>query len=606
MVDKKVKTPNEDTLSSVKQQFIDAYDASVSSRAEAELHRDYYDGKQYTAEERATLSKRKQPCITDNRIKDKVEYLLGLERRTRTDPKAYPRTPNDEESAEAATDALRYLEEKSNFDQIRSDVFENMLIEGVGGCEVVYDSDENEIKVRRIRWDRLYFDPRSQDRDFRDAAYMGIVTWMDEARAAARWPDKAELFKGMIDDATKTTGGDTYDDKPKIWVDGNRRRIQVMEHYRWHGKWKRSVYCAGGFLEDETDSPYQDEYGRPECPIILQAAYRDREGDCYGVVRRYKDIQDEINKRRSKSLHLLSSRQIIAEKGAVGDANKARIEAARPDGFIEVNPGMRFEISPTGDLATGQFQLLADAINSLQMTGPNAALQGQSGSISGRAKQLDQEGGAIQIGALFDQLRYFQWRVYRSMWNRIRQFWTDEKWVRVKDEDGMRFVGLNVPVTAGEQAVEQLKGMNVPPDQIAGLVGQIAQDPMSRQVVSRKNNVAELDVDIIIEESPDTVTIQQEQFETLVSLASAGVVFPPDVYIEASQLRNKKQLVDKLKGGDDPAVQQAQQQAMEMERAGAEADIMEKQAKAQKNAADAEKTKVETVLAMDEATRPVL
>ena len=243
-----VKTTTEDVLSVVKQQFKDAYDSSIDSRAEAELSRDYYDGKQWTAAEIETLKKRKQPVITDNRIKDKVEYLLGLERRTRTDPKAYPRNPSDEESAE-----------------------------GLGGCEIVWEDEE--VKIRRIRWDRLYFDPRSQERDFKDVAYVGVVTWMDQNRAASRWPDKKDLFESMFEEATKTTGGDTYDDKPSMWIDGKRRRVQIMEHYRWDGKWKRSVYCGGGFLEDETDSPYKDEHGRPDCPIILQAAYRDREGD---------------------------------------------------------------------------------------------------------------------------------------------------------------------------------------------------------------------------------------------------------------------------------------------------------------------------------------
>lgn len=595
----------DDDLSLAQQQFLESYDASIDMRAEGEQARDYYDGKQWTAAEIDTLRKRKQPVITDNRIKDKVEYLLGLERRTRTDPKAYPRNPNDEESAEAATDALRYLEETSQFDQIRSDCFENMLIEGYGACEVIYDSDVQEIKVKRIRWDRLYFDPRSQERDFRDATYIGIVTWMDENRAKSRWPEKAEMFSGMFSEATKTSGGDTYDDKPRMWIDGKRRRVQIMEHYWWSGQWKRGVYCQGGWLEEPTDSPYKDEYGRPECPIILQAAYRDRDGDCYGIVRRYKDLQDEINKRRSKSLHLLSSRQIVAEKGAVDDIAKARVEVSRPDGYVEVTPGMRFELAPTSDLAAGQFNLLADAINALAATGPNAALQGNSGSLSGRAKQLDQEGGAIQIGALFDQLRYFQYRVYRSMWNRIRQFWTDETWIRVRDDEGaMKFVGLNTPITAGEQAVEQIRGQ-VPPEELMAMVQNIAADPMAQIPVAKKNAVAEMDVDIIIEEAPDTITIQQEQFQQLVNLASAGVVMPPEVYIEASSLRNKRALIDKLKGAEDPQMAQAQQEAQALAKAGAEAEVMAKQAKAAKDDADAQKTRVEMALAVDNATAPI-
>src|SRR5262245_48928204 len=71
--------------------------------------RDYYDGIQWTKEEIDQLKARGQPIITINRIKDKVQTLCGLERKARTDPKAYARTPSEEQRADAATQALRYV-----------------------------------------------------------------------------------------------------------------------------------------------------------------------------------------------------------------------------------------------------------------------------------------------------------------------------------------------------------------------------------------------------------------------------------------------------------------------------------------------------------------
>jgi hypothetical protein len=62
--------------------------------------------------------------------------LLGTERQTRTDPKAFPRNyPNDEGSAAAATDALRFIKDINKLDMKKSGVFENMLIEGTGGTK---------------------------------------------------------------------------------------------------------------------------------------------------------------------------------------------------------------------------------------------------------------------------------------------------------------------------------------------------------------------------------------------------------------------------------------------------------------------------------------
>jgi hypothetical protein len=136
---------------------------------------------------------------------------------------------------------------------------------------------------------------------------------------------------------------------------------------------------------------------------------------------------------------------------------------------------------------------------------------------------------------------------------------------------------------------EQIGRQQIPPEQKQMMVEQIAMDPASRQPILQ-NNVAELDVDIVIDESPDTITIQQEQFEQLVNLASAGVVFPPDVYIEASGLRNKDKLLGRLRGADDPQVQEQQDAArrqMQLDEDKKQADIRVSNAKANKYEVDA-------------------
>jgi hypothetical protein len=576
---------SDDTLELLQQQFVEAVDTTNDARAEAELHRQYYDGVQWTASELAVLRARNQAPIVDNRIKDKVEHLLGLERKTRTDPKAFPRNPTDEKAAEAATDALRYVSDLNDFPQLRSFVAENMLIEGYGGCEVIVEKREGKnpkVVQRKIRWDRLYFDPFSMEADFSDANYMGIVTWLDSAVAKQRWPKSADL---ITESMTNAANAETFDDRPR-WVDTNRKRVQVFEtYYRQLGKWMRAVWFKGGFLEKPTVSSYVDQDGEPQCPIIAQSLYVGQDGDRYGVVRRYKTLQDEINHRRSKALHIFNSRQTIAEKGAVDDPQTARREVAKADGYIEVNPGMRFDVGVAADMAQGQFQLLADAYNSMGLTGPNEALQGTSGNISGRAKQLDQEGGAIQLGVFFDSVRYFQRRVMRATWNRIQQYWDQEEWIRVRDEEGrMQFVALNQPTTQGELEAEKLAGQMMPEEQKLQMIEQIAMNPQAR-TPTIKNAVGQLDVDIVIDESPDTVTLQAEQFKELANLAQAGVVFPPDVYLEASSLRNKDKLLDKLRGNDpqSQAQAQAQQEAAALAKAQAEANVRKTNAQANKD-----------------------
>jgi hypothetical protein len=605
----------EDGLQSKRDQVNEYLDNSREEREWAELHRDYFDDKQWTASEISALNARGQPVITDNKIKDKVEYMEGVERKTRTDPKAFPRTPVHEEDADVATDAIRYVFDENDFPMTASVVFQNLLVEGFGGCEVIPDKDDPKtILIRKIRWDRLYRDPYSMEGDCSDASYLGIITWMDQSRAKHKWPTKKECIDAAYASGESRETGETTGDKPR-WVDTKRKRVQVFEHYeKRDGKVYRSVFCWGGFLEPETECPYVDDEGKHEWPIIVASAYIDREGRRYGLVKRYISLQDEVNKRRSKSLHLLNSVFLIMDKGAIGEddggVNGARKEVSKPDGAVQVVPGMRFEIERNLELSAGHFQLLQQAENALSVTGPNAALQGNSGAISGRAKQLDQEGGAIAIGVLFDTLKHFKKRVARAVWNRIRQYWDEEMMIRVTDsEHGIKFVTLNRKTTAGEVAAKRLKAQQIPEEQKVQALAGIAADPDSMQP-EIENSVADLDVDIVIDESPDVVTLQAEEFEQLAQLAGTGAVpIPPDALIEASGLRaaTKKRVMDILKGTDDPAAAmqaQFQQMMQQLEAALKGAQVQKTEAETALTTARAGEIELKAAASLADATEP--
>ena len=98
-------------------------------------------------------------------------------------------------------------------------------------------------------------------------------------------------------------------------------------------------------------------------------------------------------------------------------------------------------------------------------------------------------------------------------------------------------------------------------------------------------------MDINIEEVPDVASVQEEQFAQLTSLAPA-VVFPPQIYIEASSLRNKKRLLEQLNGEKqmDPV-------AAEMQKISAEQAIKRAEAEIQKLKAETLKITVEADVA---------
>ena len=561
--------------------------ASIEAREESERDRDYVNGVQWTAEEIAALRKRGQPVITVNKIRDKISLLTGMERKQRSDPKAFPRTPAEEERADAATQALRFVADDTGFPMIRSSVFEELLVEGYGGAELGLEDDGKggaSITITHVGWDRLWHDPHARALDFSDARHLGMVLWMDRDQLLEIYPDADET----IDDGFSEHYG-AYDDKPGVvqWRDNTRERVRVVQCYwREGGEWWGATINRAGFLAEPQQSPFKDKRGRSCCPLFLQSAYVDRENRRFGMVRDLISLQDELNKRRSKALHLLSVNRTIAEAGAVDDEDHARREAAKPDGWITINPGTKLEMQPGGDLAMGQMRLLEHATMEMQTKGPNAAMSGtDSRDQSGRAILAQQAGGAAANEPLADALRMWSRRVMETAWMACREFWTGERWLRVTDDLGkLQFVGINRPV----RLMDDLGAM---PEQQRAMTMQRMQlmpgDPRLMQVVRVENDISDLEVDIDIEEGADVPALQAEQFAALMQLAgSQPGIIPPDVLIAASSLKDKAQLLDRMKEAQQ-AQQQAAQAAAPVQQAMAAADIAVKQSQAGLNQARA-------------------
>jgi hypothetical protein len=590
----------DDNLALLIAYFEDSEEVTQDSRKLSERDRDYYDNKQLTSDEIAVLKKRGQPEIIINRIQTKVNFLLGYEASQRTDPRGYPRTPMDEDAAGAFTDTLRYVRDKSDMPQVFSAAWEDMLVEGFCGaeCGVIPDTmGDAEITIDNWPWDRLFYDPHSRKHDFSDARYLGGVIWMDEDEAIAKWPDgKNAIARTISEDGTQT-----YSDRPswKQWsISGKRKRVRVVQMYYLQGDtWHWCIFTRGGKLAGG-EVPYRDEDNKSLCPMILQSAFVDRQNNRYGFVRALIGPQDEINKRRSKSLHLLMGKPFKYEDGALDDVDEAKAEMGKANGGIKVNPGFNFEFLDNSQELSGHLGLLQEAKNEIDLMGPNAVLQGKGerGS-SGRAKMIDQQGGQTEIYRLIDRHAHFKRRVYKLIWAMIRQYWTKQKWIRVTDdENNIKFVGLNRPVTMAEDLLNQAVNNGVDMEEAKAQIAQQAQDPMVRmqlqQVVRTENVPAEMNMDIILEEVPDSANLQQEQFEILANLATAGVVFPPKVYVQASALRNKAEMLKVLEEAQsDPANQAAGQAQLEKLMAEIEklkADIADTKASAIKKLAEAD------------------
>lgn len=553
----------------LKRLYRESRDATDAARKEADLAQDYYDNKQWTSEQIKALRKRKQPEIWINRIAPAVNGILGVLEGGSGDPRAFPRTTEDNNAAEVATDALRYAAENSRWKRTKLSAAKTFLVAGIGA--VIVEVDEKlDPWARIIRHGEFIYDPHSQDPDFEDARYMGIAKWMYVDLVKQSYPD------ADIDPAALTPGGLQWDDEDKpqnLWADSRKNRVLVCEMYVNERGWKRVVFWGGGILE-EADSPYLDEDGRPSNPIVAQSCFVDRDNARYGIVKAMVPIQDEINMRRSRLLHLANSRQVrVADAQAmVIDADEVRAEAARPDGVLPFG----VEPAATGDMQAGQIQLLQESKNEIERMGPNPAVLGQSASSqSGRAQLVQQQAGLTELTPALGGIEDLELRVYRQFWARIKQFWQEPKLIRVTDDIGAaKFLQVNEPVVQEVPAIVQ------------GPDGQPAVG-MQQVVVEVRNRPAEMDMDIIIESVPNTANIQQEQFAELIKLAQVygPQEVPFDDLLEASNLPHKRQIVEKRQARQQEA-QQMQGPQQQMQQAAFQAEMEEKAAGIEKDRAD--------------------
>jgi hypothetical protein len=569
------------TLEQCKQAYLDYTGSKSLELDEIKEARRYRHHSQWTAAQIKVLNDRKQPVVTYPRIGRKIDGIVGTVERLKQDPKAYPRTPKQEQGADLATAVLRYALESQQWEAKTPIAADNCATDGHSGVELEViqgDRDDNEVGFNLVE-DGYFYDPRSFRLDFSDARYQGVSKLVDVDTAVEMMPDQEAEIRAATD-----TGGElsTSSDRDSRWFTtlGKRKFIRLVDlWYKHKGEWCWAIFTGSSILM-EGKSFFVDEKKKTISKFIMFRCAVDQDGDSYGFVRALKSSQDEINQRRSKGLHILNTRRIIAEKGAFDNVEDARKEGARPDGVVERNKGFEAEFDDQAkqlDLQ-GQIKFLEDAKAEIDNYGPSQVVTGEGvDNQSGRAIQLRQNAALAELGPFILSYRGWKLRVYRAMFSAIQKFWTGERWIRVTDDDGLaQFIQIN-----GTQV-----------------------DPMTGQSVM-VNALGSLDVDIILDEGPDTINAMADTHETLKEVLPAiGAMLTPqqaqaaiEILVETSAMPSeaKKKFKDASQpqqAPPDPALEMAKK----LELAKADAEAKDKLAGAGLKQAQTEKTVVETQL----------
>lgn len=554
----------------------------------------YYHNKQIPARVEAKWRERGQPLVWTNKISPAISGILGVFDAAQTDPKAEPRTPDHQDTADIATKILRYLNDCADTRTIKATLSKDYFIYGTCAMlvgEAAYPGCDY-LAVKAIRWSEFFYDPASKEHDFSDAAYLGICTWLDENQVRKLYPDATDVLGNPF--GTGTDWLDSKGSEENLWLDRQRRRVRVIEMYFRDEafEWQRVVYCGSGFL-DFGPSAYRDDKGKTICPIIAASFEVDPETrERYGPIAAMRPLQDEYNARRAVLLNEAQNHRIRQVVEGVDPKSKAiaKSEAPKANGVLPYG----WDMVSVPDIANGQAQLLAKTEADLDRLAPSSTvLSAMRSQDSGRSRQILQNAGLTEWARSLWYFERLEERMNRHLWFGAKQYMTKKQFIRSTGEHrAAEFIEINVPV-----------GVNMVPD--IDEQGMPKLDPATGQMMMKaqpimEKAIAEMDVDILLDSVPDTVTLQQEANEQILKYAEGlGLMIDDPRFRLAMEMFltvDKTRQLERYDAGiakmqqQNGAQMQMQQQMMQMQQ---ELETLKVQSKAQKDNAQAMKAQAE-------------
>ncbi len=230
----------ESILVEARERFRRSMEAWDENRKLAEEDIDFRNGDQWPEQVRKQREQEARPCLTFNKLEQRIDQVVGDHRQNRTSIQVHPvgghndRMPKvvnlagtkDYELAEVYTGLIRNIEVQSNANFAYDTAFDHAVGHGFGFFRIVteYVSDdvfEQDIRIRRIKNPfTVYFDPDIQEPDGSDANFCFITALMSKDEFQRRFP-KAEPVDWDLGGQ-----GEQYDE----WYDGDR--VRVAEYFR--------------------------------------------------------------------------------------------------------------------------------------------------------------------------------------------------------------------------------------------------------------------------------------------------------------------------------------------------------------------------------------
>lgn len=527
----------------------------------------YVEGEQWSAAELAKLAKRGQPPTQDNQLKVTVDRILGgyLANRTRITYRPRSGDPERDLTANVLDDVFIYIAQNTKLKYEERDCVAHGTKTGFGVLYVSVEFDallQPRIRIRCVPSLECFPDPDSRRYDWNeDAEHISWAKWWAFEEAKARYPRRAKDIDHLQHDATyagQLAGVEQFRNTNYLSLDkdGNPTRLRVVEQWYktytqeqlvivtpgaaglpdkfdghlvtgemrdlWQAEGRHVrdlertkvtmhevVYCGGIELAHRMDPHHSERF-----PFVPYFVDRRENGEPYSRVRIGRPLQDEINKRRSKAVHLLSTNRAIYEQGAINDKTALASEMARPDAQIEINRGKfeRFRLETNLELAASQFAMHQEAVQSLRLvTGVNPDARGEKSELrSGIAIAKKLEATETVLSPDYDNYLRTRGILALVVLDFVKEYFTTETILYITKDDR--------------------KSKAVPFD--------------ANVIQTLQSTLYDVEVDA----APDTATKQQEQMQLIAPIIAQLPLGDPRtaLLVKMSDLRDKESLLEEI------------------------------------------------------------
>lgn len=580
--------------------------------------REFFFGKQWKDTDIAALQRFRRPALTINKIKTTVSTVLGEQIANRSEISFRPRGGGrNSDLATVLTKVFKQISDNNQLAWLRTDVFADGMVSGRGFYDVRIDFTDSlmgEVVIEQLNPNNVLLDP--------DASAYDPAKWNEVFVTGWTTPDDIEVLYGRADadilrgrdhsvfeygydSIANITARDTFAGKDRVtaWpsdsqdtdthvvravrtIDRQYRKLRKVRSFvnpatgdmrRIPDDWTRdriaAVREAAGLevmeqlvrairwtvtaddvvLKDEW-SPYNHLTVVPYFPYFMH-------GQTAGMVEDLLGPQELLNKATSQELHVINTTANSGWKVRAGALTNMTVEELEHKGaqtglVLEVNDMDGVDKITPNQVPTGLDRVTFKAEEHIKsVSGVNDSMQGfDREDVAARAIEKKRQAGTTStLSKPLDNLTRSDFYLARNILDLVQTFYTEPRILTITDGSPMaesEEVAINQPTPEGEIL----------------------------------NDLTIGEYDVVITSVPHRETLEDSEFEQAVALRELGIPIPDDVLIDASRMRDKKLIIQRILG--DQSSPEAQE-AAERQRRLEEAQTQQEEAKAAKTAADA-------------------